>query len=57
MSLFSVAFASIFAAALLGWWFKRVSVKYIDGPPSASYWLGHELVLRSQDEFGGLETK
>ncbi|PBK91916.1 cytochrome P450 [Armillaria gallica] len=57
MSLLSVAFASIFAAALLRWWFKRVSVKYIDGPPSASYWLGHELVLRSQDEFGGLETK
>ncbi|PBK66734.1 cytochrome P450, partial [Armillaria solidipes] len=56
-SLFSVAFASIFTAALLGWWFKRVSVKYIDGPPSASYWLDHELVLRSQDEFGGLETK
>ncbi|KAK0216613.1 cytochrome P450 [Armillaria nabsnona] len=57
MSLFSIAFASIFAAALLGWWFKRVSVKYIDGPPSASYWLGHELVLRCQDEFGGLETE
>ncbi|PBK89443.1 cytochrome P450 [Armillaria gallica] len=57
MSLFSVAFASILAAALLGWWFKRVSVKHIDGPPSASFWLGHELLLRSQDEFGKLETK
>ncbi|KAK0245075.1 cytochrome P450 [Armillaria nabsnona] len=57
MSLFSIAFASIFAAALLSWWFKRVSVKHIDGPPSASFWLGHELVLRSQEEFGDLETK
>ncbi|KAK0475213.1 cytochrome P450 [Armillaria novae-zelandiae] len=57
MSLFSIAFASIFAAAFLGWWFKRVSVKHIDGPPSASFWLGHELLLRSQEEFGDLETK
>ncbi|PBK89446.1 cytochrome P450 [Armillaria gallica] len=57
MSLFSIAFAFTFAAAVLGWWFKRISVKHIDGPPSASFWLGHELVLRSQKEFGDLETK
>ncbi|SJL11749.1 uncharacterized protein ARMOST_15157 [Armillaria ostoyae] len=57
MPLFSIAFAAIVAAAWLGWWFKRVSVKHINGPPSASFWLGHELVLRSQEEFGDLETK
>ncbi|KAK0443055.1 cytochrome P450 [Desarmillaria tabescens] len=57
MSLFSLAFASILAVALLRWWLKRISVKHVEGPPSASFWLGHELVLRSQDEFGDLETK
>ncbi|KAK0475208.1 cytochrome P450 [Armillaria novae-zelandiae] len=57
MSLFYIAFASIVAVAWLGWWFKRVSIKHINGPPSASFWLGHELVLRSQEEFGDLETK
>ncbi|KAK0438908.1 cytochrome P450 [Armillaria borealis] len=57
MPLFFIAFASIVAAAWLGWLFKRVSVKHINGPPSASFWLGHELVLRSQEEFGDLETK
>ncbi|KAK0197815.1 cytochrome P450 [Armillaria mellea] len=57
MSLFTIALASIFAAAFLRWWFKRASVKHINGPRSASFWLGHELVLRSQAEFGDLETK
>ncbi|KAK0506749.1 cytochrome P450 [Armillaria luteobubalina] len=58
MSLFSIALASIVAVIWLRWWwFKRVSVKHINGPPSASFWLGHELVLRSQEEFGDLETK
>ncbi|KAK0232608.1 cytochrome P450 [Armillaria fumosa] len=57
MSLLSIAFASIVAVAWLRWWFKRVSIKHINGPPSASFWLGHELVLRSQEEFGDLETK
>ncbi|KAK0199554.1 cytochrome P450 [Desarmillaria ectypa] len=57
MSLFSIEFASVFAAALLGWWLKRISVKHVKGPPSASFWLGHEQVLRTQDVFGDLETK
>ncbi|KAK0506743.1 cytochrome P450 [Armillaria luteobubalina] len=57
MSYFFIAFASIVVIAWLGWWFKRVSIKHIKGPPSASFWLGHELVLRSQEEFGDLETK
>ncbi|KAK0199315.1 cytochrome P450 [Desarmillaria ectypa] len=57
MSPFSIAFASIFAAAWLGWWLKRVSVKHVKGPPSASFWLGHEYILHSQDKFGDLETK
>ncbi|KAK0245097.1 cytochrome P450 [Armillaria nabsnona] len=53
---FFIAFASIFAA-WLGWCLKRVSVKYVNGPPSTSFWLGHEYILRSQDKFGDLETK
>ncbi|SJL11719.1 uncharacterized protein ARMOST_15127 [Armillaria ostoyae] len=56
MSPFFTAFASILTA-WLGWWLKRVSVKHVNGPPSTSFWLGHEYILRSQDKFGDLETK
>ncbi|KAK0442282.1 PAH-inducible cytochrome P450 monooxygenase PC-PAH 4 [Desarmillaria tabescens] len=57
MSPFFITFSSIFVAAWLGWWLKRVSVKHVKGPPSAYFWLGHEYILRSQDKFGDLETK
>ncbi|KAG7440270.1 cytochrome P450 [Guyanagaster necrorhizus] len=52
-----IALASIFAAASLRWWLERVSVNHVKGPPSPSFWLGHQRVLRSQDEFGNVETK
>ncbi|KAK0232633.1 cytochrome P450 [Armillaria fumosa] len=53
---FFISLASIFTA-LLVWWLKRVSVKHVNGPPSTSFLLGHEYILRSQDKFGDLETK
>ncbi|PBK89422.1 cytochrome P450 [Armillaria gallica] len=53
---FFIAFASI-SVAWLGWWLKRVSVKHVNGPPSTSFWLGHEYILRSQEKFGDLETR
>ncbi|KAG7450918.1 cytochrome P450 [Guyanagaster necrorhizus] len=49
--------ASLLLASLLHWWFKRPSVKHVKGPPSASFWLGHEGVLRGQDNAGDLEMK
>ncbi|KAK0432608.1 cytochrome P450, partial [Desarmillaria tabescens] len=44
-------------SSLLYRWFRRPSVKHVKGPPSASFWLGHERVLRNQDDAGDLETK
>ncbi|KAK0506722.1 cytochrome P450 [Armillaria luteobubalina] len=53
---FFISLASIFTA-LLVWWLRRLSVKHVNGPPSTSFLLGHEYILRSQDKFGALETK
>ncbi|PBK89392.1 cytochrome P450 [Armillaria gallica] len=49
--------ASLLVASLLHWWLKRPSVKHVKGPPSPSFWLGHQRVLRDQDNAGDLETK
>ncbi|KAK0435452.1 cytochrome P450 [Desarmillaria tabescens] len=49
--------ASLLVGSLLHRWFRRPSVKHVKGPPSASFWLGHERVLRNQDNAGDLETK
>ncbi|KAK0442253.1 cytochrome P450 [Desarmillaria tabescens] len=49
--------ASLLVGSLLHRWFRRPSVKHVKGPPSASFWLGHERVLRNQDNSGYLETK
>ncbi|KAK0438963.1 cytochrome P450 [Armillaria borealis] len=57
MAAFFIVVASLAVALLLHWWFKRPSVKHIKGPPSLSFWLGHERVLRDQDNAGDLETK
>ncbi|SJL18979.1 uncharacterized protein ARMOST_22584 [Armillaria ostoyae] len=57
MAAFFIVVASLAVALLLHWWFKRPSVKHIMGPPSPSFWLGHERVLRDQDNAGDLETK
>ncbi|KAK0438987.1 cytochrome P450 [Armillaria borealis] len=54
---FIVLIASLLVAPLLHWWFKRPSVKHVKGPPSPSFWLGHQRVLRDQDNAGDLETK
>ncbi|PBK64213.1 cytochrome P450 [Armillaria solidipes] len=54
---FIVPIASLLVASLLHWWFKRPSVKHVKGPPSPSFWLGHQRVLRDQDNAGDLETK
>ncbi|KAK0446574.1 cytochrome P450 [Desarmillaria tabescens] len=57
MATSSIAVASLLVALLFHWWFKRPSVKHIKGPPSPSFWLGHQRVLRNQDNAGDLETK
>ncbi|KAK0442279.1 cytochrome P450 [Desarmillaria tabescens] len=49
--------ASLLVSTLLHRWLRRPSVKHVKGPPSASFWLGHERVLRDQDNAGDLETK
>ncbi|SJL11688.1 uncharacterized protein ARMOST_15094 [Armillaria ostoyae] len=54
---FIVVVASLLVALLLHRWFKRPSVKHVKGPPSPSFWLGHQRVLRDQDNAGDLETK
>ncbi|KAK0197850.1 cytochrome P450 [Armillaria mellea] len=54
---FVLVIASLLVASLLHWWFKRPSVKHVKGPPSPSFWLGHQRVLRDQDNAGDLETK
>ncbi|KAK0245114.1 cytochrome P450 [Armillaria nabsnona] len=54
---FIVLIASLLVASLLHWWLKRPSVKHVKGPPSPSFWLGHQRVLRDQDNAGDLETK
>ncbi|KAK0442286.1 cytochrome P450 [Desarmillaria tabescens] len=46
-----------FLVYLLHRWFKRPSVKHVKGPSSPSFWLGHERVLRDQNNAGDLETK
>ncbi|PBK89327.1 cytochrome P450 [Armillaria gallica] len=57
MATFFIVVASLAVALLLHRWFKRPSVKHIKGPPSLSFWLGHERVLHNQDNAGDLETK
>ncbi|KAK0442256.1 uncharacterized protein EV420DRAFT_1649724 [Desarmillaria tabescens] len=52
----TLVIASLLVSTLLYRWFRRPSVKYVKGPPSASFWLGHERVLRNQDNAGDLET-
>ncbi|KAK0245132.1 cytochrome P450 [Armillaria nabsnona] len=54
---FIVVVTSLLVASLLHRWFKRPSVKHVKGPPSPSFWLGHQRVLRDQDNAGDLETK
>ncbi|KAK0440709.1 cytochrome P450 [Armillaria borealis] len=57
MASFVIAVASLLLASLLHRWFKQPSVKHVKGPPSPSFWLGHERVLRDQGNAGDLETK
>ncbi|PBK89331.1 cytochrome P450 [Armillaria gallica] len=58
MAAFIIVFvASLLVASLLHWWLKRPSVKHVKGPPSPSFWLGHQRVFRSQDNAGDLEAK
>ncbi|KAK0475178.1 cytochrome P450 [Armillaria novae-zelandiae] len=58
MAVFLVVIASfLIASSLLHRWFKRLSVKHVQGPPSPSFWLGHQRVLRDQENAGDLETK
>ncbi|PBK89291.1 cytochrome P450 [Armillaria gallica] len=57
MASFVIVVASLLLAFLLHRWFKRPSVKHVKGPPSPSFWLGHERVLRDQGNAGDLETK
>ncbi|KAK0197878.1 cytochrome P450 [Armillaria mellea] len=52
-----IAIASLLLASLVHRWFKGPSVKHVKGPPSPSFWLGHQRVLRDQDNAGDLETK
>ncbi|KAK0438981.1 cytochrome P450 [Armillaria borealis] len=52
-----VVAASLLVASLLHRWFKRPSVKHVKRPSSPSFWLGHQRVLRDQDNAGDLETK
>ncbi|KAK0438948.1 cytochrome P450 [Armillaria borealis] len=58
MAVFFIVIASLLvASSLLHRWFKRPSVKHVKGPPSPSFWLGHQRVLRDQENAGDLETK
>ncbi|KAK0245126.1 cytochrome P450 [Armillaria nabsnona] len=57
MAAFFIVVASLLVASLLHRWFQRPSVKHVKGPPSPSFWLGHERILRDQDNAGDLETK
>ncbi|KAK0245095.1 cytochrome P450 [Armillaria nabsnona] len=57
MSPILASIATVFLAYLLHSWLKRPSVKHVKGPPSASFWLGHERLLRNQENFGDLEMK
>ncbi|KAK0438666.1 cytochrome P450 [Armillaria borealis] len=57
MASFVIAVGSLLLASLLHRWFKRPSVKHVRGPPSPSFWLGHERILRDQSNAGDLETK
>ncbi|KAK0442249.1 cytochrome P450 [Desarmillaria tabescens] len=52
-----IVIATLLLVSLLLRWFKRPSVKHVKGPPSPSFWLGHERILRDQDNAGDLETK
>ncbi|KAK0245118.1 cytochrome P450 [Armillaria nabsnona] len=56
MASFFIVLASLLVALLLHQWFRRPSVKHVKGPPS-SFWLGHQRVLRDQENAGDLETK
>ncbi|KAK0442275.1 cytochrome P450 [Desarmillaria tabescens] len=57
MAALFITVASFLIASLLRWWLKRPSVKHVKGPPSPSFWLGHERMLRDQGNAGDLETK
>ncbi|SJL11721.1 uncharacterized protein ARMOST_15129 [Armillaria ostoyae] len=57
MSPILASIAAVFLAYLLHSWLKRPSVKHVKGPPSPSFWLGHERLLRNQENFGDLEMK
>ncbi|KAK0197855.1 cytochrome P450 [Armillaria mellea] len=57
MAAFLVAIASLLVASLLYQWFKHPSVKHVKGSPSPSFWLGHQRVLRDQENAGDLKTK
>ncbi|KAK0506695.1 cytochrome P450 [Armillaria luteobubalina] len=57
MASFVIAVVSLLLLSLLHRWYKRPSVKLVKGPPSSSFWLGHERVLRNQSNAGDLEMK
>ncbi|KAK0506714.1 cytochrome P450 [Armillaria luteobubalina] len=58
MVVFLILIASLLlASSLLHRWFERLSTRHIKGPPSPSFWLGHQRVLRDQENAGDLETK
>ncbi|KAK0442285.1 cytochrome P450 [Desarmillaria tabescens] len=57
MSPILASVAAVLLAYLLRSWLKRPSVKHVKGPPPVSFWLGHERLLRNQENFGELEMK
>ncbi|KAK0232650.1 hypothetical protein IW262DRAFT_9435 [Armillaria fumosa] len=58
MAVFLILIVSLLiASSLLHRWLKRLSVKHVNEPPSPSFWLGHQRVLRDRENAGDLETK
>ncbi|KAK0245112.1 cytochrome P450 [Armillaria nabsnona] len=58
MAAFLVVIALLLVtSSLFHRWLKRPSVRHVKGPPSPSFWLGHQRVLRDQENAGDLETK
>ncbi|KAK0506705.1 cytochrome P450 [Armillaria luteobubalina] len=57
MAAFFTIVTSLLVASLLHRWFKRLSVKHVKGPQSQSFWLGHQRILRDQENAGDLESK
>lgn len=55
LTAFSIAVVAVAALALLKSLFRRRLLKDIQGPPSNSFWLGHEKDLRYQNEVGDLD--